>query len=99
MAQRPPVHMKLTPENFDVLMTLLAINAGELEVPGQSNDAHDLLDKRLRFSRLRMGMDGKEYVDIFMYEQEAVEMIWQLLFAAAQADLVVEDYHSRLQDG
>ena len=39
------------------------------------------------------------YVDIFMYESEAVEMIWQLLFAAADADMAVNDYHSRLQRG
>lgn len=34
-----------------------------------------------------------------MYENEAVGMIWQLLFAAADADMAVSDYHSRLQKG
>ncbi len=99
MAQLPPVHMKLNPDNFDLLMTILAVHAEEQEVPGLSNDAHDLMDKRMRFSRLCTDLEGRQYVDIFMYEDEAVEMIWQLLFAAADADMAVSDYHSRLQKG
>ena len=99
MAQLPPVHMKLYPDNFDLLMTILAFHTGEREVPGLANDAHDLMDKRMRFSRLCTDLDGRQYVDIFMYEDEAVEMIWQLLFAAADADMIVGDYHSELQKG
>ena len=99
MAQLPPVHMKLNPDNFDLLMTILAGHTEEQEVPGLANDAHDLMDKRMRFSRLCTDLDGRQYVDIFMYEDEAVEMIWQLLFAAADADMDVSDYHSRLQKG
>lgn len=97
MAQLPPVHMKLNPDNFDLLMTILAFHTEEREVPGLANDAHDLIDKRMRFSRLCTDLDGRQYVDIFMYEDEAVEMIWQFLFAAADADMAVCDYHSRLQ--
>ena len=99
MAQLPPVHMKLKPDNFDLLMTILAFHAEEREIPGLANYAHDLMDKRMRFSRLCTNLEGQEYVDIFMYENEAVEMIWQLLFAAADADMAVSDYHSRLQKG
>lgn len=99
MAQLPPVHMKLNPDNFDLLMTILAFHAEEQEIPGLANDAHDLMDKRMRFSRLCTNLEGQEYVDFFMYENEAVEMIWQLLFAAADADMAVSDYHSRLQKG
>lgn len=99
MAQLPPVHMKLNPENFDLLMTILANHAEMRNVPGLANDAHDLLDKRLRFSRLCTDLDGWQYVDIFMYESEATEMIWQLLFAAAKADMDVGEYHSKLQKG
>lgn len=99
MAQLPPVHMKLNPDNFDLLMTILAFHAEEREIRGLANDAHDLMDKRMRFSRLCTNLEGQEYVDIFMYENEAVEMIWQLLFAAAGADMAVSDYHSRLQKG
>lgn len=99
MAQLPPVHMKLNPDNFDLLMTILAFHAEEREILGLANDAHDLMDKRMRFSRLCTNLEGQEYVDIFMYENEAVEMIWQLLFAAADADMAVSDYHSRLQKG
>lgn len=91
MAQLPPVHMKLKPDNFDLLMTILAFHAEEREIPGLANDAHDLMDKRMRFSRLCTNLEGQEYVDIFMYENEAVEMIWQLLFAAADADMAVSD--------
>ena len=80
--------MKLNSDNFDLLMTILEVH-----------DAHDLMDKRMRFSRLCTGPEGQDYVDIFMYESEAVEMIWQLLFAAADADMAVNDYHSRLQRG
>ena len=99
MAQLPPVHMKLNLDNFDLLMTILAFHAEKQEIPGLVNDAHDLMDKRMRFSRLCTNLEGQEYVDIFMYENEAVEMIWQLLFAAADADMAVSDYHSRLQKG
>lgn len=99
MAQLPPVHMKLNLANFDLLMTILAIHAENQDVSGLANDAHDLLDKRLRFSRLCTDLDGWQYVDIFLYESEASEMIWQLLFAAADADMEVRDYHSRLQKG
>ena len=99
MAQLPPVHMKLNPDNFDLLMTILAFHAEEREIPGLANDAHDLMDKRMRISRLCTNLEGQEYVDVFMYENEAVEMIWQLLFAAADADMAVSDYHSRLQKG
>lgn len=38
-------------------------------------------------------------MDSFLYEQEAVEMIWQLLFAAADADMLVTAYHRQLQPG
>lgn len=99
MAQLPPVHLKLNPENFDLLLSILAHHTEISELPELANDAHDLLDKRLRFSRLRTDLDGNEYVDSFLYEQEAVEMIWQLLFAAADADMMVTAYHCRLQSG
>ena len=99
MAQLPPVHMKLNPDNFDLLMTILTDHGLRGEAPGLANDAHDLMDKRMRFSRLCTDLDGRQYVDIFMYEDEAVEMIWQFLFAAADADMAVCDYHSRLQRG
>ena len=99
MAQLPPVHIKLNPDNFDLLMTILAVHTEEWEVPGLANDAHDLMDKRMRFSRLCTDLDGRQYVDIFMYEDEAVEMIWQLLFAVVDVDMDVGDYHSGLQAG
>ncbi len=78
-------------------MTILEVHAEERDVPGLANDAHDLMDKRMRFSRLCTGPEGQDYVDIFMYESEAVEINPQLLFAAADADMAVNDYHSRLQ--
>ena len=89
MAQLPPVHIKLNPDNFDLLMTILAGHTEEWEVPGLANDAHDLMDKRMRFSRLCTDLDGRQYV----------EMIWQLLFAAVDVDMDVGDYHSGLQAG
>lgn len=99
MTQLPPVHIKLNPENFDLLLSILAHHAEISELPELANDAHDLLDKRLRFSRLCTDLNGKVYVDSFLYEQEAVEMIWQLLFAAANADILVKEYHRQLQPG
>ena len=97
MSQLPSVHMKLNPENFDLLLSVLEKHSNFPELPGLANDAHDLMDKRMRFSRLRREPDGRNYVDIFMYENEAVEMIWQLLFAAADADLKVKNYHRQLR--
>ncbi|MCD7954279.1 MAG: hypothetical protein LUG93_00670 [Lachnospiraceae bacterium] len=99
MAQLPPVHIKLNPENFDLLLSILAHNTEIRELPELANDAHDLLDKRLRFSRLCTDLSGRAYVDSFLYEQEAVEMLWQLLFAAADADMPVTAYHYQLQPG
>ena len=82
-----------------MLLSILAHHTEISELPELANDAHDLLDKRLRFSRLCTDLDGREYVDSFLYEQEAVEMIWQLLFAAADADMLVTAYHCQLQPG
>lgn len=66
MAQLPPVHMKLNPDNFDLLMTILAFHAEEREFPGLANDAHDLMDKWMRFSRLCTNLEGQRNMWIFL---------------------------------
>ena len=81
MAQLPNVKLKVHPSMFDLMMAVLERNAAE-DVPTRTN-ALDLMEKRMRFTWLYPGKDGEQYASIQMYESEAAEMIWQLLYACA----------------
>ncbi|WP_337653163.1 hypothetical protein, partial [Clostridium sp.] len=59
--------------------------------------AKDLMEKRMRFTRLYMGKGGEQYASLRTYENEAEEMIWQLLLTAALNYDVSEEYHKKLK--
>lgn len=85
---------------FDLMMSVLEKNA----VDGHTQrGAKDLMEKRMRFTRLYPGEDGEPYASILMYDSEAAEMIWQLLVACAGSYKVTREYSKELtqagQDG
>jgi len=83
---------------FDLMMAVLERNAAAEDVPTR-NSAQDLMDKRMRFSRRFCGVGGKPYVSMRMYESEASEMIWQLLYACIGAYEVEKEYSAELKEG
>lgn len=108
MAQIPNTKLELHPSMFDLLMTVLAYNAANAPVESVRSGAKDLMEKRMRFTRLYMSKDGEQYASLCMYENEAEEMIWQLLLSeelerttkngydrpAAQAEASTEDLNA-----
>ena len=79
---------------FDLMMAVLERNAAE-DVPTRNN-ALDLMEKRMRFTWLYPGKDGEQYASIQMYENEAAEMIWQLLYACAGIYQPKKEYSKEL---
>lgn len=83
---------------FDLMMSVLERNAAAEDVLTRNN-AKDLMDKRMRFTRLYPGKDGEQYASIQMYESEAAEMVWQLLYAYIGAFEVEKEYSAELCKG
>jgi len=73
MAQIPNTKLELHPSMFDLLMTVLAYNAANAPVESVRSGAKDLMEKRMRFTRLYMSKDGEQYASLCMYENEAEE--------------------------
>ena len=76
---------------FDLMMAVLERNAASEDAPTRSN-ARDLMEKRMRFTQLYPDKDGRQYASVLMYESEAAEMIWQLLYACAGAYPLEKEY-------
>ena len=83
---------------FDLMMAVLERNTAAEDVPTRNN-ALDLMEKRMRFTRLYPGKDGEQYASVQMYEDEAAEMIWQLLSACAGMYPLEREYHKELKHG
>ena len=98
MAQLPNVKLKVHPSMFDLMMAVLERNTAAEDVPTRNN-ALDLMEKRMRFTRLYPGKDGEQYASVQMYEDEAAEMIWQLLSACAWMYPLEKEYHKELKHG
>ena len=98
MAQLPNVKLQIHPSMFDLMMAVLERNAASEDVPTRGN-ARDLMEKRMRFSRLYPSEDGGQYASVLMYESEAAEMIWQLLYACAGAYPLEKEYSKGLKHG
>lgn len=99
MAQLPNVKLNVHPSMFDLMMTVLADNAANAPYESVRLGAEDLMEKRMRFTRLYPGKDGGPYASIRMYEKEASELIWQLLLSAISKYNVCEEYHKKLEGG
>ena len=98
MAQLPNVKLKVHPSMFDLMMAVLERNAAVEDVPTRNN-ALDLMEKRMRFTRLYPGKDGEQYASVQMYDSEAAEMIWQLLYACAGMYQPKKEYSKELKHG
>ena len=83
---------------FDLMMAVLKRNTAAEDVPTRNN-ALDLMEKRMRFTRLYPGKDGEQYASVQMYESEAAEMVWQLLYACAGMYLPNQEYRKELTHG
>ena len=69
MAQLPNVKLKIHPSTFDLMMAVLEDNAASAADERDRMNARDLMEKRMRFSRLYPGKDGQEYASVQMYER------------------------------
>ena len=98
MAQLPNVKLQIHPSMFDLMMAILERNVASEDVPTHSS-ARNLIEKRMRFSRLYPGKNGGQYVSALMYENEAAEMIWQLLYACAGTYPLEKEYSKELKHG
>ena len=98
MAQLPNVKLNVHPSMFDLMMAVLERNAAVEDVPTRNN-AQDLMEKRMRFTRLYPGKDGEQYASIQMYESEAAELIWQLLSACVGFYPLEKEYSKELKHG
>lgn len=98
MARLPNVKLNVHPTMFDLMMAVLEHNTAAEDVPTRSS-AQDLMEKRLRFSRRCCGSGGRPYVSMWMYESEASEMIWQLLYACIGAYEAEREYSAELKEG
>ncbi len=78
---------------FDLMMSVLEWNAADERT---QRGAKDLMEKRMRFTRLYPGEGGEPYASILMYDSEAAEMIWQLLMACAGNYEVTREYSREL---
>ena len=92
MAQLPNVKLQIHPSMFDLMMAVLERNAASEDVPTRSN-ARDLMEKRMRFTRLYPDKDGGQYASVLM------EMIWQLLYACAGTYPLEKEYSKELKHG
>ena len=99
MAQMPPVKLRVHPSTFDLMMAVLEHNAASADDERTRRDAGDLMEKRMRFTRLYPGRNGQQYASVQMYEDEAAEMIWQLLYACAGMYLPKKEYSKELTHG
>lgn len=99
MAQIPPVKLNIHPSMFDLLLSVLERNAEAAPDTHTRSNAKDLMDKRMRFTRLYPDETGKQYASIRMYESEAAEMVWQLLCACGGAYEVTKEYSAELKGG
>ena len=98
MARLPNVKLNVHPTMFDLMMAVLKRNTAAEDVSTRNN-AQDLMEKRMRFSRRCCGVGGKPYVSMRMYESEASEMIWQLLYACIGAYEMEKEYSAELKEG
>ncbi len=99
MGQLPNVRMKIHPSDFDLMMSILEDNAANAPDEQIRSAAKDLLDKRMRFTRLYPGDNGELYASVRMYETEASETIWQLLYAACGSYEITREYSKELKKG
>ena len=93
----PPVRLSLTPGFFDLLMAALESNAENVEIEEVKERAKDLMEKRMRYTKIYTDENGP-YASIRMYESEAAETIFQLLIAVIGSVDITKEYSKELME-
>ena len=95
LKKKPPVFLKVDKDQFNIFLNVLKIN--ELtNIDGICDWSKKLQDKLLRYSVPRVNDEGKEFVDVRFFPNEAGDMIWQLLAWGNDIN-IEEDYFSILK--
>jgi hypothetical protein len=81
---RPGIKILLSAGSFNLLIQILKDNiADEYASEGYISEAEDFIAKINRYCQLYTDKDGQEIVDIRLFDEEAEDLIYQLLFKCA----------------
>ena len=95
--RKPSVQLTIDTDFFNKLVSILNLNnATNIEDENFSSVAEKLKNKLLRYSVPRVNDEGKEFVDVRFFPNEAGDMIWQLLAWGNDIE-IQEDYFSILK--
>ena len=95
--RKPSVQLTIDTDFFNKLVSILNFNnATNIEDENFSAVAEKLKNKLLRYSVPRVNDEGKEFVDVRFFPNEAGDMIWQLLAWGNDIN-IEEDYFSILK--
>ena len=81
MGQYPSIKLTMHPSMFNLLMTVLEKNAEAVPQERERERAKELIEKRMRFSRVYSDENG-DYVSVIMYDSEAAETVCSSLLPA-----------------
>lgn len=95
--RKPSVQLTIDTDFFNKLVSILNFNnATNIDDENFSSVADKLKNKLLRYSVPRVNDEGKEFVDVRFFPNEAGDMIWQLLAWGNDIE-IQEDYFSILK--
>lgn len=95
--RKPSVQLTIDTDFFNKLVSILNFNnATNIDDENFSAVAEKLKNKLLRYSVPRINDDGKEFVDVRFFPNEAGDIIWQLLAWGNDIE-IQEDYFSILK--
>ena len=95
--RKPSVQLTIDTDFFNKLVSILNFNnATNIDDENFSAVAEKLKNKLLRYSVPRVNDEGKEFVDVRFFPNEAGDMIWQLLAWGNDIE-IQEDYFSILK--
>lgn len=95
--RKPSVQLTIDTDFFNKLVSILKFNnATNIDDENFSAVAEKLKNKLLRYSVPRVNDEGKEFVDVRFFPNEAGDMIWQLLAWGNDIN-IEEDYFSILK--
>lgn len=95
--RKPSVQLTIDTDFFNKLVSILNFNnATNIDDENFSAVAEKLKNKLLRYSVPRVNDEGKKFVDVRFFPNEAGDMIWQLLAWGNDIN-IEEDYFSILK--
>lgn len=95
--RKPSVQLTIDTDFFNKLVSILNFNnATNIDDENFSAVAEKLKNKLLKYSVPRVNDEGKEFVDVRFFPNEAGDMIWQLLAWGNDIN-IEEDYFSILK--